>query len=144
MGIDIPAHVAARAATKFVVVGDCHVSTYSVASHGYAQIGWHSRGDKLRGTTAHRATWTHFNGQIPEGMTIDHLCKNRPCVRLEHLRMLSNFENARRTFGRDWPEGQCRHGHDNSELRWNGSKWYCGICRKRWMQNYEARKKQAA
>lgn len=52
--IVIPDRVALRAATKYKVDGDCWVSTYSVASHGYAQIGWQEKG-KLRGTTAHRA-----------------------------------------------------------------------------------------
>lgn len=124
----IPPRVAERAATRHVVSGSCHVSTYSVASHGYAQIGWNEDGER-HVTTAHRAAWVHTNGQIPEGMTIDHLCKNRTCVKAEHLRLLSNFENGRRTFGRDWPLGKCIRGHDNSELQTRPSgKRVCRVC----------------
>ncbi len=115
MSIEIPARVAARAASRFVTDGECWVSTYSVGSHGYAQIGWRDN-DANRVTTAHRAAWTHYRGAIPADMTVDHVCKTRRCVRPSHLRLMTNFENGRRTSGRDWPLGQCANGHDNSEL----------------------------
>jgi hypothetical protein len=135
---DIPERVARRAATRFVVSGECHISTYSIASHGYAQIGWQDETGKMEGTTAHRAAWVHFTGeQIEPGYTVDHRqglgCKSRRCVRREHLRSLINLENARRTSGRDWPVGTCRHGHGpehwkpKSEKRQKG---YCAMCRK--------------
>ncbi len=115
----IPHEVGERVLKNVVVDDDgCWISNYSVASHGYAQVGWmdKTRG-KMTGTTAHRAAWVASSGeQIPEGMTVDHTCKVRPCVNPEHLRLLSNFENARRTAGRDWPLGQCINGHDNSHL----------------------------
>lgn len=43
----IPDAVAQRALARFVFdpVTGCHVSTYSVASHGYAQIGWKRQRD---------------------------------------------------------------------------------------------------
>src|SRR5882757_2103790 len=99
----IPDRVAVRAATRYRVVNDCWESEYSVASHGYAQIGWNTPARNY-GTTAHRAAWAYWVGP-PGGMTVDHLCRNRRCVRPSHLRLLSNLENARRTSGRDWPVG---------------------------------------
>lgn len=43
--IVIPDRVAERAATKYETSEDgCWISTYSVASHGYAQIGWQDAG----------------------------------------------------------------------------------------------------
>lgn len=60
---------------------------------------------------AHRASWVHIHGQMPLGMTIDHLCKTRTCVNPDHLRLLPNYENARRVNGLDWPMGQCANGH---------------------------------
>ena len=130
----IPQRVAARAATRFTRdEAGCYVSTYSVGSHGYAQIGWSEHGG-TRTVTAHRAAWVHAHGtQIPEGMTIDHLCKNSRCVNPNHLRLLSNYENARRTFGRDWPVGECANGHPNSRLVQNSrGRWECVDCRKIW------------
>ena len=141
----IPPAVAERAATKYVEDDDGHwISTYSVASHGYAQIGWKAEETgRMTGTTAHRAAWTHWFGPIPEGMTVDHKegkCP-RPCVHRDHLRLLSNFENARRTFGRDWPEGQCRNGHPNSELivADGGRRIRCRICNKEQKDRYNAK-----
>ncbi|WP_067516876.1 HNH endonuclease signature motif containing protein [Endozoicomonas ascidiicola] len=36
----------------------------------------------------HRVMWKHHHGEIPEGMEIDHLCKNRACCNVKHLRVL--------------------------------------------------------
>ena len=42
--IVIPSRVAERAATRYVEdENGCFISTYSTASHGYAQIGWKSQ-----------------------------------------------------------------------------------------------------
>jgi hypothetical protein len=136
----IPDRVALRAYTRWTKgPGGCYISTYSVASHGYAQIGW-TEGDHHSGTTAHRAAWVHIYGQIPDEMTVDHkppTCDRR-CVNVDHLRLLTNFENARRTSGRDWPVGTCVNGHDNSELvRWGG-KLKCRQCSLQWDRKYRA------
>lgn len=136
----IPVRVAFRAATRYVVVGECHISVYSVASHGYAQIGWQEDG-KTQGTTAHRAASTFYDGPLDEGETVDHRCKNRRCVRREHLRRLSNFENARRTNGRDWPLGECAHGHPNELLAVKGRKRVCGVCNAEWQAGWRAKRR---
>lgn len=130
----MPERVAYRAATRYRLdeATGCWISDYSVASHGYAQVGWKGN-DKTHGTTAHRAAWVHHNGQqVPQGQTIDHECKNRRCVRPDHLRVLVNLENARRTAGRDWPLGTCRNGHGPEHWRAKGltrKKGYCHSCR---------------
>lgn len=91
----IPDRVALRALRAFEVDGNgCHISTYSVGSHGYAQIGW-QEGPRHRMTTAHRAAWVAVHGQILQGMTVDHLCRRQRCVNVAHLRLLTNLENAR-------------------------------------------------
>ena len=137
----IPMHVAERAATRYVVdPSGCHISTYSTGSHGYAQVGWTADGFTQM-TTAHRAAWVRAKGQIPEGMTVDHTCKQRRCVRIDHLRILSNYDNARRTRGRDWPLGQCINGHPDSELRQEPSgRIRCQPCKKAAQARYVAKK----
>lgn len=123
--VSVPERVAERAYTRCNVDDDgCWVSTYSTASHGYAQIGWSTTAaeqaagkPRSYGVLAHRASWTHVNGQVPIGMTLDHLCKNRRCVNPAHLRLLSNYENARRNTGDDWEFGRCRNGHTDTMLR---------------------------
>jgi hypothetical protein len=142
----IPGHVARRALTRYVVDEDgCHVSTYSVASHGYAQIGWQSKAEGRAGTLAHRAAWVAVHGQIPLGMTLDHLCKNRRCVNTDHLRLLPNYENARRTNGWDWPLGECRNGHPNSMLRrQSDGRIKCQQCRRDTVARYDAKRRAKA
>ena len=117
----IPERVARRAATHYVLDEEtgCHVSTYSVASHGYAQIGWQEPGwERSRMTLCHRAAWVYANGtQIPDGMTIDHTCGSTVCVNPTHLRPLPAGENSRA----HWHEqrGVCRNGlHPASEAEW--------------------------
>lgn len=145
--IVIPDRVAERAATRYVEdENGCHISTYSTASHGYAQIGWTDK-DYRQVVTAHRAAWVYAAGeQIPDGMTIDHLCKVRPCVNPEHLRMMTNYENARRTAGRDWVEGQCVNGHSNEYLAWTdgGRRVKCSICVAEWRRAFYERKRNKA
>ena len=138
--IVIPPRVAERAATHYVEdENGCFISTYSTASHGYAQIGWSKPGTRRSiMTLCHRAAWVYYHGaQIPEGMTIDHLCHNRRCVNPEHHRLLSNFENARRTAGRDWPIGQCANGHSNDHLIEIEGRWCCAVCMKEDPKKFE-------
>lgn len=139
--VPIPERVSRRAITNITVdPSGCWISNYSVASHGYAQIGWQT-GNSRHMVLAHRAAWTHANGQVPLGMTLDHTCKTRRCVNPDHLRLLPNFENARRTSGHDWPIGFCLHGHPNSEIMTWGGKKVCRACSRRWQRDYRNRQK---
>ena len=144
--VPVPERVAQRAISNVDKQPDgCWISRYSVMNTGYAQIGWGgSPGD--RGTVlAHRAAWVFVNGQVPLGMTLDHICKAKRCVNPAHLRLLPNYENARRTAGRDWPMGYCANGHDSTHLvsvtrsaNASGVAIICGTCtkasRKRWKE----------
>lgn len=126
----IPARAAKRAYDKFVPdTNGCYISTYSVASHGYAQVGWKVDGStKNDGTTAHRAAWTHVHGQIPERMDIDHICRNHRCVNVDHLRLLSPEENRRRCKA-DFPIGEnCRRGHPPEARRKTERGMVCQMC----------------
>jgi hypothetical protein len=137
LGNSIPKRVAIRASQSWTRgPTGCYISTYSVASHGYSQIGWSANGRTYM-TLAHRAAWTRVHGQIPAGMTIDHkpTCDRR-CVNVRHLRLLSNYENGRRTRGRDWPMGECINGHPNSLLHSNKGGTRCSTCQRDAKQRY--------
>lgn len=47
----------------------------------------------------HRWAYEYCVGQIPYGLTIDHLCRNTGCVNPNHLEAVTNRENVRRGNG---------------------------------------------
>jgi hypothetical protein len=63
------------------------------SSQGYGRTGRNST--KL----AHRAVYERFCGEIPEGMVLDHLCRNTVCCNPAHLEAVTNTENCRRGAG---------------------------------------------
>ena len=67
----------------------CIEWTAGQVSFGYG--GFHWRGKLWR---AHRMAWTLAHGDIPDGLTVDHMCRNRLCVNVAHLRLLTLGENA--------------------------------------------------
>ena len=139
-----PQRVIDRATSKFTVDPStgCHISEYSIGSHGYPQIGWwDSSLGKSHMVLVHRVAWEAKFGPIEDGMTVDHMCKQRRCCNVEHLRLLSNYENARRTMGRDWPIGRCVAGHPNSEsyVQPNGRR-LCHPCNRAAQARYQAKK----
>lgn len=110
---DIPERVRERFWSR-VDVGDseeCWPFLMSIGSHGYGQIGWSANG-KNRMVLAHRAAWVLNVGPIPDGLTVDHLCRNRPCCNPSHLRLLTNVENARDNGNAR--KTHCPSGHEYS------------------------------
>lgn len=140
---EIPERTATRAA-KFVSpnADGCHVSFYKTDKDGYSRITFTDPTGKQRSTGAHRASWVATHGQIEDGMVVDHLCKNRQCVNVEHLRLLSHADNSRRTFNRDWPLGQCANGHPDTERVTRSGKSMCRICDNEKHYRYQAKKNQ--
>ena len=61
---------------------------------------------------AHRVFYELFVGSIPEGLTIDHLCRTTLCVNPDHLEPVTQAANNRRAptwFGN---RTHCIHGHE--------------------------------
>jgi hypothetical protein len=60
---------------------------------------------------AHRYAYEMAYGAIPEGLQIDHLCRNRLCVNPAHLEAVSQAENIRRGAARRLRKTHCKRGH---------------------------------
>jgi len=47
---------------------------------------------------AHRVVWKEAHGDIPEGMTVDHINGNKSDNRIENLQLLSRIANQLRSY----------------------------------------------
>lgn len=86
-------------------------------------------GSDNRHLYAHRYSYELAVGEIPDQMTIDHLCRNTLCVRPDHLEVVTLAENIRRAVRvrpRKPPKTVCPHGH-SKELS-AGGRWWCREC----------------
>jgi hypothetical protein len=83
---------------------------------------------------AHRWAYEHFVGPIPDGLTIDHLCRTPSCVNPDHLEPVSLRENIRRGESistRYARRDSCSKGHPLTEanVRLRKPGWReCRIC----------------
>lgn len=83
---------------------------------------------------AHRWGYEYFVGPIPEGMDLDHLCRNPSCVNPHHLEPVTRRENLMRgkTLSRANAERtHCPQGHPydtDSEHRPTKHGRQCRVC----------------
>lgn len=64
---------------------------------------------------AHRVMYEAYNGLIPEGLELDHLCRVPSCINPAHLEAVTHTENLRRKMRdgrRRYLEGVCFRGHE--------------------------------
>lgn len=71
---------------------DCQIWTMAV-SEGYGITSLDGKAQR-----AHRVVWELTHGPIPDGMTIDHLCRVRSCINVAHMEVVSLAENVRRSL----------------------------------------------
>lgn len=85
---------------------------------------------KLGGKWAHRVAYEIFVGPIPDGLHIDHLCRNVSCVYHGHLEAVTQGENNRRQWAARGRSTHCRRGHAYGEHGSLNRQGYftCRIC----------------
>lgn len=87
--------------------------------NGYGKI-------RVAGSTvcAHRVVYELFVEPIPEGLQLDHLCRNPSCVNPDHLEPVTNRENAMRGLSPaivTHRTGVCQRGHSMDDAIDNGN-----------------------
>ena len=110
------------------------------SSGGYARFFHDSRQ-----TYAHRFAYETWVGPIPEGMVIDHLCRNRRCVNVSHLEAVTVEENIRRGAQglHNAVKSTCKRGHafdPRNTYVYTTKEGYtvrhCRACRAQWNRDY--------
>jgi hypothetical protein len=82
---------------------------------------------------AHRVAYWAFIGPIPDGLEIDHLCRQRACINWRHLEAVTKYQNMIRGEGlcaRYARRVACKHGHPytpESVYLYRGAR-LCRIC----------------
>jgi len=102
----------------------CWEYPYCLTKSGYARV---------RQKRAHRISYEIFKGKIPEGLVIDHLCKNKICINPNHLEAVTDRTNILRGNGlaaMNIKKTHCKNGHpysgDNLKI-WKRER-LCKIC----------------
>ena len=125
-------------ASHFVANGKCRLWTGSKNNGGYGVASIQGK----RGL-AHRMHYEHVIGKLRKGRFLDHLCRNRLCIRLAHLEPVSLRENIRRGLN-GVLKTHCINGHpwikENIYRAKNGDGT-CRICKvtvhkKKWKEDH--------
>jgi hypothetical protein len=116
---------------KLLRTEDCWQWKAATNAHGYGVVRYEGRNH-----LAHRLIYEILVGPILDGLELDHLCRNRGCVRPDHLEPVSRRENQLRGFafsGINSRKTHCPKGHpytpENIYQRPGGDpRRYCRRC----------------
>lgn len=98
---------------------------------------------------AHRFAYELAKGRIPDGLQIDHLCRNTSCVNPDHMDVVSNRVNSLRGTS-PWAQNArktvCKRGHPLVEgnldrYRMKHGERICLACSRLSKTNWEQRRR---
>lgn len=130
-----------KAGTLAPMLGPCWTWTGYTGRDGYGRFHLHGRNQ-----LAHRYAYTQLAGPIPDGLVIDHLCRNTVCVNPAHMEPVTPAENTRRS--EPAMRTHCIHGHEfttaNTYYRTasSGGVRQCRACNSDAVARYKARRKR--
>jgi hypothetical protein len=122
----------------------CWIWRAALNDHGYG-IFRRSNHTNIR---SHRWAWEQVNGLVPNGLELDHLCRNRACCNPSHLEAVTHLTNSSRSQpgGRVWRSHitHCPQGHpyDAANTYRHKRGRACKACRNERLRAYRARKRE--
>lgn len=133
-----------RVIDKLIVLEDgCIVFGGATNSDGYGMVRVNGRL-----TRAHRLVYEAIVGQIPDGLQLDHLCRNRICCNPRHLEPVTVRENNMRGLSLaalNARKTHCHRGHPFDETntgRGSRGARVCRACARLKTAEYRARRRQ--
>ena len=122
-----PRPVADRLWAKVDKTGECWIWTAMTAKNGYGKFRLSKPVRRM--ALAHRVAYELEVGPIPEGLQLDHLCRNRSCVRPDHLEPVTIGENLRRGKNSNREKVACPRGHPYDYIRPSDGARMCRTCK---------------
>lgn len=118
----------------------------AVSHHGYGRFAPRANGAATR-IYAHRFSLLLAGVQVPDGMVVDHLCRNRRCVNPDHLEVVTQQVNVLRGVSQSAVNAKksfCDDGHEftpeNTYFRPDRTGRQCRACQRRREAAYRERK----
>ena len=96
--------------------------------------------------SSHRIAWELLRGPIPEGLVIDHQCRNRACCNPEHLRVvtprINSIENSLSPTALNAAKELCKRGHELEDDPYpdHSAKRWCRTCSREASREWHARR----
>lgn len=121
-----------------VTDGGCHQWRGAVQSNGYGRFTTGTRREgNVRLALAHRWAYERWVAPIPDGMTVDHLCRNRGCVNPAHMEIVSRGANTLRgesITATNKAKTHCLRGHElkGANLYVTRGHRQCRTCKNEW------------
>lgn len=121
---------------EFGAGGPCWIWQRYIRSDGYAEA---DLGRGIGRIRVHRLSYELFVSGIPEGLELDHLCRNPSCCNPDHLEAVTSSENVERAHSyrnklhsthcpnghertpeSTYDTGQCKRCQASAQRRWDG------------------------
>ena len=93
---------------------NCWIWRAGLKNDGYGNFQYGGRLNKTQ-VQAHRVAYILTKGDIPEGLQLDHLCRNRACVNPAHLEPVTcqiNLLRGQTTTAANSRKSHCPQGHE--------------------------------